>query len=220
MATRRLSLPLLGLVAVTALSSSKGRRDLLHPGAHLRVVSKDGSGETLPPEARQPGRGREATAPWQIPWRGWKDIFIRAYASMNDDRLLAVAGGLVFFVLLAIFPTIAALVSLYALFADPKTIAEHLSALGSFMPPDSLKLLTDEVTRIASKSNGALGVTSIVALLFALWSANSGTKAIFDGLNVAYDVKEKRSFIRLNLIAIGFTIGAIVFLLLSPPLLS
>src|SRR5215472_5492375 len=128
---RRLSLPLLGLAAVTALSSSKGRRDLLRPRrARLRVVSKDGSHEALPPEAKQPGRGRQATSPWHIPWRGWKDIFIRAYESMNDDRLLAVAGGLVFFVLLAIFPTVAALVSLYALFADPKTIADHLSALG------------------------------------------------------------------------------------------
>jgi membrane protein len=129
--------------------------------------------------------------------------------------LLALAGGLVFFVLLAIFPTIAALVSLYALFADPKTIADHLFALGSFMPPDSLQLLTEQVNRIASKSGGTLGITSIVALLIALWSANSGTKAIFDGLNVAYDEKEKRSFIRLNLIAFAFTIGAIVFMLLA-----
>jgi len=134
---------------------------------------------------------------------------------MNDDRLLAVAGGLVFFVLLAIFPTIAALVSLYALFADPKTIADHLAALGSFMPPDSLKLLTEQVDRIASKGGGTLGITSIVSLLIALWSANSGTKAIFDALNVAYDEKEKRSFIRLNLIAFAFTIGAIVFMLLA-----
>jgi hypothetical protein len=43
--------------------------------------------------AAEHGRGRRATSPWRIPWRGWKDILSRAYKKMNDDRLLAVAGG-------------------------------------------------------------------------------------------------------------------------------
>jgi membrane protein len=134
---------------------------------------------------------------------------------MNDDRLLAVAGGLVFFVLLAIFPAIGALVSLYALFADPATISQHLSVVAGVMPADSFKLLSGEVERIASKSNGTLGAAAVFGVLFAIWSANAGTKAIFDGLNVAYGEKEKRSFIRLNLISLAFTLGAILFLLVA-----
>ena len=72
--------------------------------------------------AGEPGRGRRATAPWRIPWRGWKDIFWRVYASVNDNRLLAVAAGVVFYTILAIFPAIAAFVSLYGLVADASTI--------------------------------------------------------------------------------------------------
>ena len=51
----------------------------------------------------------------RFPWRGWKDILWRVYAQMNDDRLLAVAGGVVFYALLALFPAITAFVSLYGL---------------------------------------------------------------------------------------------------------
>ena len=72
--------------------------------------------------AKEPGRGRHAVAPWQIPWAGWNDIFWRVYASVNDNRLLAVAAGVVFYSLLAIFPAVAAFVSLYGLIADASTI--------------------------------------------------------------------------------------------------
>ena len=77
--------------------------------------------------SEEPGRGRGATAPWEIPWLGWKDIFVRTYRELNDDRVLAVAAGVVFYVLLAIFPTISTFVSLYAFFADPATVREHLA---------------------------------------------------------------------------------------------
>ena len=43
------------------------------------------------------GRGRQAAAPWYIPWNGWKDIFLRTYQQANEDRLLAVAAGVVFY---------------------------------------------------------------------------------------------------------------------------
>ena len=60
--------------------------------------------------ARERGRGRHAASPLDIPWRGWKDIGFRTYHQIGADRLLAVAAGVVFFGLLAIFPAITALV--------------------------------------------------------------------------------------------------------------
>ena len=72
--------------------------------------------------ANEHGRGRHAVVPWEIPWAGWKDIFWRVYASVNDNRLLAVAAGVVFYSLLAIFPAIAAFVSLYGLIADARQL--------------------------------------------------------------------------------------------------
>jgi hypothetical protein len=42
------------------------------------------------------GHGRHADTPWQIPLRGWKDILWRTYEQIGEDRLLAVAAGVVF----------------------------------------------------------------------------------------------------------------------------
>lgn len=122
---------------------------------------------------------------------------------------------MVFYVLLAIFPGITTLVSLYALFADPATIHDHLAFAAVMMPSDSFNLLQGEVLRIASKGQASLGLASVVGLLFALWSANAGTKAIFDALNVGFDEVEKRSFVRLNLLSLAFTVGAVIALLVA-----
>jgi membrane protein len=84
--------------------------------------------------ARETGRGRRAKTPWRIPWKGWKDILWRVYASINDNRLLAVAAGVAFYSLLAIFPALAAFVSLYSLIADASTIDAHLSLVSGILP--------------------------------------------------------------------------------------
>ncbi|WP_027575810.1 YihY/virulence factor BrkB family protein [Bradyrhizobium sp. WSM1743] len=164
--------------------------------------------------AAQPGRGRRAKSPFEIPWSGWKDIFWRTYQRIDEDRLLATAGGVVFFGLLALFPAVTALVSSYALFADPATISANLQTLATMLPEGSFQIVEDQVARVVSNGNATLGVTFLFGLLLAIWSANAGVKAIFDALNVAYEEREKRSFIRLNMVSLAFTVGGIVALLL------
>jgi membrane protein len=165
--------------------------------------------------ARQPGRGREATAPWQIPLRGWKDILLRTYQQLNEDRLLAVAAGVVFYSLLALFPAITAFVSFYGLFAKGATINEHLSAIASVVPQGAYGIIEEQINRIVSKGDVKLSFGFAFGLFLAIWSANAGIKAIIDALNVVYDEKEKRSFIKLNLISLCFTVGAIAALLMA-----
>jgi membrane protein len=145
----------------------------------------------------------------EIPWRGWKDILWRSYRKIQDNRLLALAAGVVFYSLVALFPAIAAGVSSYALFADAGTIAKHLSLVANIIPADTLDILRDEITRIAAKSDGKLTFGFLLGLGIALWSANAGMKSIFDALNIIYDEQEKRGFVRLNLISLSFTVCAI-----------
>jgi membrane protein len=165
--------------------------------------------------AKEPGRGRHAVVPWQIPWAGWKDILWRVYASVNDNRLLAVAGGVVFFSLLAIFPAIAAFVSLYGLIADASTIDTHLSLAAGVFPAGAVDILHQQITRLTAKSDAKLGLGFITGLAIAIWSANAGMKAIIDALNVVYDEKEKRSFVKLNLLSLLFTLIAIFSLMVA-----
>jgi membrane protein len=165
--------------------------------------------------ARQRGRGRHATHPLQIPWRGWMDILWRTYQEMQSDRLLSIAGGVAFFVLLAIFPAITALVSAYGLFFNTSTITGNLALLNDVVPANVLGIVTEQANRIAANSGRALSVGIVVGMLVSLWSAMSGAKAMIDALNVIYEQQEGRSFIKLNLEALLFTLGGFAAFLLA-----
>jgi membrane protein len=160
-------------------------------------------------------RGRQATSPWQIPWKGWKDILIRTYQQLDEDRVLPVAAGVVFYGLLALFPAITALVSSYALFAKPSTINDHLSLLSGVLPGGAFEIVKDQVDRVLAKGEVKLGFAFAVSFLLAVWSANGGMKALIDALNVVYEEKEKRGFFKLNAISLGLTFGALVAVLLA-----
>ena len=220
--------PLLGYAALGAIvyarqshrpSKRSGRPPPDHgrpaTGAMGTTRSTDEPREVQHERAREPGRGRQATAPWQIPWAGWKDILWRTYQQISEDRLLAVAAGVVFYGLLALFPAVTAVVSLYGLFANASTINEHLSLLAGFLPAGAIDIVQEQVNRLVSKGDAKLSFGFIFGLGMALWSANAGMKAIMDALNVVYDEKEKRGFIKLNLVSLAFTIGGIIAILLA-----
>jgi membrane protein len=165
--------------------------------------------------ALQHGRGRNASEPARIPWRGWKDIGWRTYEQISADRLMLIAAGVTFYALLATVPAITALVSMYGLFTPASAINGHLRFLADFMPGNAYDLVSEQIVRIAGKSDGKLSLAFVVGLGVALWSANAGMKAIFDALNIVYDEDEKRGLIRVNLVSLTFTAGAIVALLLA-----
>lgn len=134
---------------------------------------------------------------------------------MQDDRLVSVAAGVTFYLLLAMVPGIAALVSIYGLFADPGTMRDHLNSLSGLLPGGAVDVVGEQIGRIAGQGRATLGTAFATSLAISLWSANAGTKALFDALNVAYDETEKRSFVRLTLVTLGCTVGAVVFLMIA-----
>src|SRR5437764_1296233 len=165
--------------------------------------------------AADDGRGRSAEKPSDIPARGWKDILWRVYAGISDDRILANAAAVTFYALLALFPAIAALVSIYGFFADPASIQQHLDSMSGVLPGGAIDVIRDQLSRLAAQPRGTLGLSFLLGLIISLWSANGGIKALFDALNVVYEEKEKRSFIRLNAVSLAITVGMIVFLLVA-----
>jgi membrane protein len=190
-----------------------------------RQLRADGSG-TLSPQVEHPTASlaansaaefvpeRHSEPPAGTFWAKWKGILWRTYQHADEDRLLATAAGVVFYGLLAIFPAITALVSSYGLFADPSTIGANLHTLSLMLPEGSFEIVQDQIARVVAKDNTALGATFLFGLALAVWSANAGVKAVIDALNVAYEAREKRGFIRLNLVSLAFTCGGILALLL------
>ncbi|MDB5560346.1 MAG: hypothetical protein JWQ36_3280 [Enterovirga sp.] len=178
-----------------------------------RVDCADAAGPSSVDFARagEHGRGRDAGEPKEIPALGWKDIFWRVLKAVPEDRVLATGGSVAFFTLMAVFPAIAVVVSLYGLFADATTIGDHLVLLAGILPEGVLGLIRDQVVAITSKQTPALSLAFGISLLIALWSANSGMAALFDALNVVYGERERRSLLRFYGTTFLFTLGAVLF---------
>jgi membrane protein len=165
--------------------------------------------------AAQRGRGRNAQSPFAFPWKGWKDILLRTWTGIADDHLLALAGGIAFYALLALFPALTAGVSFYALFADPQSIQGQLSLLSNVVPSAAIDIIRNQIISIATKSNSGLTLGFLGGLALSLWSANAGIKACFEALNVVYAEEEKRTLIRLNALTLGLTACGIAAALLA-----
>lgn len=134
------------------------------------------------------------------------------YNEFSEDRIPTVAGGITFFALLAIFPAIAATVSLYGMFANRAEIVRDLDLVSSFLPEGGVTVLRAELHRLVSQKPAALNAAFAVSFLVALWSASGGFKALIEGLNIAFEVRETRSFLRQTFNALVFTAGGILLL--------
>ena len=137
------------------------------------------------------------------------------FGRFGRDNISLVAAGVAFYILAAIFPALAAMVSIYGLFADPSQVANRISGLDGILPPEALKIITDGLDSFAHKSGSHLSFALVISLIIALWSARAGVSSVMTGLNIAYKEKEKRSFIVQNVVALVLTLGGIVFAMVA-----
>ncbi|MGY5885304.1 YihY/virulence factor BrkB family protein [Modestobacter lacusdianchii] len=170
-----------------------------------------------PPGAPGPERlpGITAAKPTDIPWRGWKQIVKRAWAENKADNMPIIAGGVAFFGFLAIFPALLAMISIYGLVASAETVARQVEELSAQLPQSAASLIEQQLSDIVDSSGGALTFSLVASVLGALWSASGGVNSLITAVNLAYDEVETRGFIRLRLISLALTLGAIVFVLLT-----
>ena len=160
-------------------------------------------------------RGRDATTPSEIPALGWKDIFSRVKAGIGRDNVSIIAAGVAFYGMLAIFPAITALVSIYGFFADPAEVEAHFAQLKGIIPGDAWQVLNRQLTAVADAGQNKLGISAIVSLLIAVWSAGAGVRALMSALNIAYGEEEKRGIIHFYGTAFLFTFGIVLVGLFS-----
>jgi membrane protein len=165
----------------------------------------------LPDDASAKGaRGREADRPTDVPASGWKDILWRSWQEISENNIFLISGGVTYAIVLALFPGLAALVSIYGLLLDPGQIEKQVGALSGVLPAESQQMLTEELHQLASSSNGALGIGVIIGIVLALWTASRGMSGLMSAIDIAYQQKETRSFFRFNLVALVLTLGAII----------
>ena len=161
-------------------------------------------------DVNETGRGRKADRPADIPKRGWWDVAMRVKKSLDQDNVSLVASGLALYALLAVFPALAAAVSIYGLFASPQEISQHLQTLGGLLPEDALKILNQQLSELSGRGQQTLSFGVIAGIVIALWSARKGMTALMSATNIAYNEEEQRGFIKQLVVSSTFTIGAVI----------
>jgi membrane protein len=160
-------------------------------------------------------RGRKANSPQFIQRKGWRDVLLRARAETERDNLGLVSAGVAFYFFLAVFPAMAAFISLYGLFTDTADALGQIQSFSSLLPTQASNVLLDQIRSVTSQSSTTLGLGAFASLLFAFWSSMKGTLALITALNIVYEEHESRGLFRIRAVALLMTIGAILFVTVS-----
>jgi membrane protein len=164
--------------------------------------------------------GREAERPSEIPPRGWFAVLKRVKAEVKDDNVSLLAAGVAFFAMLAIFPAIIALVTIYGMVADPNQIESQVAEFAKSLPAGADQLLTQQLQNVATAGRQSLSIGLVVSLLAVLWAASGGVQGLVKGLNVVYDERETRGFVKLRGLSLLLTLGAIVVAVVALALIT
>ncbi|HZA80714.1 MAG TPA: YihY/virulence factor BrkB family protein [Actinomycetes bacterium] len=174
-------------------------------------MSRRGDGEAA---------GREAERPSEIPPRGWFAVLKRVKAEVKDDNVPLLAAGVAFYAMLAIFPAIIAVVTVYGMVADPNQVESQVGEFAKSLPSGADQLLTQQLQNVANAGRRSLSIGLVVSLLAVLWSASSGVQGLIKGLNVVYDERETRGFFKLRALSLLLTLGAIVVAVVALALIT
>lgn len=150
-----------------------------------------------------------------MPPSAWKAVLWRSFKETADDNVGLVAAGVAFYGFLALVPLLGALVLSYGLIAEPSTVVENMQAMMRVMPADAAKLIGEQLLNVVKTSDGKKGLGLLLALLLALFGARNGAGSIIIALNIAYEEKEKRSFLRVNILAFLITGCSVVLALIA-----
>lgn len=148
------------------------------------------------------------------------DLLIRLKANMSKDYLTLVAAGIGFYFLLATFPAIAAVVSIYGLFADPNEITHQISQMTGIVPDNILTVLSSQAQKIAAQSGKDLTLSLGASILLTMYSTSKGMKALIKGINMAYDQDQRRKLLSLNLMSFVLTILMVIYFIISLSLIA
>jgi membrane protein len=164
----------------------------------------------------EPGdRGRMAERPGEVPVRGWKDVAVRLKTQLKEDDVPLLAAGVAFFALLALVPSLVALVSIYGLVADPSDVQSTTEDAMRAAPSEVRDLVSSQLETVVESQPSGLRIGVIAGVALALWSASSGMRHLMGALTLAYDETEDRKFLRLRGLALALTIGAVVVFALA-----
>lgn len=164
--------------------------------------------------------GRDAERPGEIPPRGWFAILKRVKAEVKEDNVTLLAAGVAFYAMLAIFPAIIAVVTVYGMVADPAQVESQVNEFAKGLPAGAGELITEQLNNVVNAGRQALSIGLAISLLAVLWSASGGVQGLVKSLNLVYDERETRGFVKLRGLSLLLTLGAIVVVVVALALIA
>lgn len=145
------------------------------------------------------------TSLWTLGGLTWKEFGKRVWGEVQKDDVFGRAAQLAYYFLLALFPLLLFLTSVIGMVMGSGTGLRHsmFNYLRQVLPGSAFKLVDSTMYEVSESSGGGKIAFGILA---ALWAASNGMSAITQALNVAYGVKESRSWLKQRLVAVGLTI--------------
>lgn len=172
---------------------------------------RESRGDPPAPPAGPP-RPIDARAVLRLAWR--------VILNFANDRVTFLAGGVVFFILLGVFPALSAFLALYGLWGDPSHATRLLSWLSGAAPPEVLHYLARQMTRLARSGGATLTVQFAASMAFWIWAADAAIKALIYGLNLAQHEVDRRNYFSYTFLTLRLTLAGLVFLLLVSALMG
>jgi membrane protein len=158
-----------------------------------------------PNDSRKPDNLRDVDKP------SWKYVLKKTLREFNKDQCTDLAAALTYYAVLSLFPAILALVSLVGIFGDPeKTTTALLDIVRGFAPAETVNTVSGVVEDLANAP--AAGLTLVIGLATALWSASGYVGAFGRAMNRVYEVDEGRPFVKLRGTMLVVTLLAIVII--------
>ncbi|WP_402463637.1 YihY/virulence factor BrkB family protein [Isoptericola aurantiacus] len=135
----------------------------------------------------------------------WGLAFKGAFREFGDDQCTDLAAALTYYAVLASAPALLALISVLGLVADAEAAVDSvMNTVADFLPEETLGVVEPLVDNAAS-STGA-GLTLILGVVLALWSASGYVGAFARAMNRIYEVDEGRPIWKLRPVMLGVTV--------------
>src|SRR4051812_46892564 len=142
----------------------------------------------------------------------WSELVKRTFSEVLADNCLGLAAQLAYYFFLALFPALLFLVAIVSFIPIEGLLDAITNSLARVMPYEALKLVQDQILKLANNKNGGLLTLGMIG---TIWSTSSGVNAIIDTLNQAYDIQEGRPWWKVKLTALALTVALAIFIVVS-----
>jgi membrane protein len=160
-----------------------------------------------------------------LSFRDWIAVLKRAAKEMSEDNMTMIASALAYSTFFAIPSVLLVVVGVFTLIASPDTISSLIDHLGDVMPAQATQLLHSSLDRLSKKPSASIAITA-VGFALALWSTTGAMNTYMTALNIAYDRKDRRKFVKKRVIAVamvaimGFAFLLVAALLIFGPVIE